>query len=201
MTATDEPDGPATDDHQRTRKRLVDAAEAIVRTDGVSALRLDAVADEVGLHRSSVYRYFDSKEALVTAVVVQATLRVGRTVIDRLGEDAPPERFLAEGLAIALAEMAVDPVHRSLLDPAASAWIARIGPRVMTEGIRPLVEPIFTDAAGRGALRDGVTPDDAIRWLQIVAMGLVRTTEPAPDADALVALLERMLVPALLRPG
>ncbi len=64
------PEGP---DYDATRARLIDAAEAAIRDRGVAALRLDAVADAVDLHRSSIYRYFDSKEALITAVVVQAS--------------------------------------------------------------------------------------------------------------------------------
>jgi AcrR family transcriptional regulator len=189
------PEGP---DYDATRRRLVVAAEAIVREDGVNALRLDSVADGADLHRSSVYRYFNSKEELITAVVVEATLRVGRQVIHRLGDDAPPERFLVEGLALALAEMANDEVHRSLLDPSASEAMARAGGKALTEGIRPLVEPMFVAAAEQGVLREGVTPDDALRWLQIVASGLVRSPNVVPDRDELADLLERMLVPALL---
>lgn len=189
------PEGP---DYEAVRGRMVDVAEAIVRDKGVSALRLDDVADGAGLHRSSVYRYFSSKEELVTAVVVQATLRVGREVIAQLGESAPPERFLVEGLAIALAEMANDPVHRSLMAPSASEAMARVGGKALTEGIRPLVEPMFAAAAERGVLREGVTPDDALRWLQIVASGLVRSPNVEPDPDELTQLLEKMLVPALL---
>ncbi len=189
------PDGP---DYESVRKRLVDAAEAIVRDKGVRALRLDLVADAVDLHRSSIYRYFGSKEELLTAVVVQATMRVGRKVIAQLGDDAAPERYLAEGMALALAELAADPVHQSLTAPSASAWMARVGGKALTEGIRPLLEPTFTAAAAAGTLRAGVTPDDATRWLQIVATGLTRSNEIVPDTDELVALLERMLVPALL---
>jgi AcrR family transcriptional regulator len=189
------PEGP---DYDAVRRRLVDAAEAIVRDRGVNALRLDSVAESAGLHRSSVYRYFNSKEELVTAVVVQATLRVGHKVIAEIGDAAPPERFLVEGLAIALAEMANDPVHRSLMAPSASEAMARVGGKALTEGIRPLVEPMFVAAAERGVLRNGVTPDDALRWLQIVASGLVRSPNVAPDTDDLAGLLELMLVPALL---
>lgn len=192
------PEGP---DYDAVRRRLVDAAEAIVRDNGVGALRLDSVADAVGLHRSSVYRYVDSKEELVTAVVVQATLRVGRQVIDRLGPTASPEQFLVDGLALALAEMANDPVHRSLMAPSASATMSRVGGTALTEGIRPLVEPMFRAAAAQGLLRDGVTPDDALRWLQIVATGLVRQPDIVPDPEELTALLRRMLVPALLEPS
>lgn len=190
------PDGP---DYQSVRGRLVDAAEEIVRDQGVNALRLDTVAERAGLHRSSVYRYFNSKEELLTAVVVQATLRV-RCRLQRLGSSAPPERVLAEGLAIALAELVNDPVHRSLLSPSASEAMARVGGKALSEGIRPLVDPVFVLAAEQGLLRDGVTPEDASRWLQIVASGLVRSADILPDQPELIALLELMLVPALLEP-
>ncbi len=188
-------------EYDAVRRRVVDAAEALVRDGGVGALRLDSVADAVGLHRSSVYRYVDSKEDLLTAVVVQATLRVGRQVIDQLGDSASPEQFLVDGLALALAEMTNDPVHRSLMAPSASAAMARVGATALTEGIRPLVEPMFAAAADQGVLRTGVGADDALRWLQIVATGLVRQPDLVPDPDELTALLRQMLLPALLEPS
>lgn len=188
-------------EYEATRQRLVDAAETIVREDGASALRLDSVADRVGLHRSSVYRYVDSKEALLTAVVVQATLRVGAEVIEALGTDAGPEKLLVDGLALAMARIATDPVHRSLMAPSSSEAMTRIGTTALADGIRPLVEPMFAAAAERGALRQGVTPDDALRWLLVVSAGLFRFPDLAEDPDELTRLLELLLVPALLAPG
>lgn len=189
---------PAGPEYEATRRAVVEAAESIVREQGVRALRFESVADRVGLHRSSLYRYFDSKEELVTAVVVHASLRVGQSVIAQLGPDASPRRFLVEGLTIALAELASDPVHRSLLDPSASEAMARVGGRALTEGIRPLVEPAFVSASEQGILRPGITPDDAMRWLQIVAVGLLRApTTTTDDVADLARLLELMLVPAL----
>lgn len=189
------PEGP---DYDVVRGRLVDAAEAIVRDHGVNALRLDSVAEAAGLHRSSVYRYFGSKEELLTAVVAQASMRVRRKVIRKLGKDAPIERILAEGLAIALAEIVRDPVHRSLMAPSASEAMARAGRKALTAGILPLVDPVFEMAAQQGILREGVSPEDATRWLQIVASGLVRSPEILPERNELVRLLELMLVPTLL---
>jgi AcrR family transcriptional regulator len=189
---------PENPEFAATRRRLVDAAEAIVRDEGAAALRLDSVAEIVGLHRSSVYRYVDSKEDLLTAVVVQATLRVGREVIDALGPEATPEQLLVDGLTIAMARIATDPVHRSLMAPASSEAMTRVGDRALTEGIRPLIEPMFAAAAEQGSLRDGVTPDDALRWLRIVATGLFRAPDIVPDEDDLTRMLRLMLVPALL---
>jgi len=191
-------DGP---EYELTRRRVVDAAEEMVRENGASGLRFDSVGERVGLHRTSVYRYFDSKEELLTAVVVQATLRLGREVLDRLGPDAPPERFLVDGLAMALASIAHDPVHRSLMAPSTSEAVARVGGRVLTEGLRPLVEPLFAAAAQQGVLREGVTTDDALEWLQIVATGLLRVPPELRDPADLERLLALMLVPSLLEPS
>jgi len=196
-TAGDWKARPAGPEYETTRQRLVDAAELVVRDRGVAALRLDSVAEAVDLHRSSFYRYFDSKEELITAVVVQASLRVGVRVIAQLGDDAAPEQYLVDGLVIALGEMGDNPVFTSLLAPAASASMARIAGSALTEGIRPLIEPMFVAAADRGVLRAGVTPEDAVQWLQIVATGLLRLPG-LPTPDALRALLRRMLLPALL---
>lgn len=196
-TAGDWKARPVGPEYETTRQRLVDAAEEIVRDRGVAALRLDSVAEVVDLHRSSIYRYFDSKEALITAVVVQASLRVGHRVIERLGDHAEPERFLVDGLVIALGEMGDNPVFTSLLAPSASASVARIAGTALTEGIRPLIEPMFVAAAQRGVLRPDVSPEDAVQWLQIVATGLLRLPG-TPDPDELRVLLQRMLVPALL---
>lgn len=189
------PEGP---DYDGTRGRLVDAAEVIVRDHGAGSLRLESVGDAVGLHRSSVYRYFDSKEDLLTAVVVRATRRVQREVIDELGESAPPERFLAEGLALAMARIATEPVLRSLTSPTASEAMNRVGSRALTEGLRPLVEPLFLEAAEQGLLREGVTTEDAARWLHVVATGLFRAPDLVPERDELARLLALLLVPALL---
>lgn len=189
------PNGP---EYELVRRRLIDAAEVMVRDHGAGALRLDSVAEVVGLHRSSVYRYFDSKEELLSAVVIQATLRLGREVQAHLGPGAPPERILVDGLAMALARIVHDPVHRSLMSPSASEAVARVGGRVLTEGLRPLVEPMFAAAEADGVLRDGVTPDDALEWLQIVATGLLRVPAEVRAPAELERLLELMLVPVLL---
>jgi AcrR family transcriptional regulator len=191
---------PERPQYATTRRRLVDAAEEIVREQGAGSLRLDSVGEIVGLHRSSVYRYFDSKEELLTAVVVQATLRVGREVIDAMGVSARPEQFLVEGLAMAMARIASDPVHRSLMAPSTSEAMTRVGTRALSEGIRPLIEPMFAAAAEQDLLRPGITIDDALRWLLIVATGIFRAPDVVPDPDELTRLLELMLVPALLRP-
>lgn len=52
-----------------TQSRILDAAFRAVATFGLSRFTMEDVARESDLSRQSVYRYFDSKEALLTALV------------------------------------------------------------------------------------------------------------------------------------
>ncbi|MFO0610865.1 MAG: TetR/AcrR family transcriptional regulator [Polyangiales bacterium] len=54
---------------QSRREALLKAAAAIVRRDGADALTLDAVAREAGVSKGGLLYHFDSKEALVAAMV------------------------------------------------------------------------------------------------------------------------------------
>ena len=190
------PDGT---DYDAVRGRLVDAAEALVREHGVASLRQDAVAERAGLSRSSVYRYFDSKEDLVLAAVVQSTLRIGQQVIAAIGPDAGPDEFLVQGIVESIRAMAADPLHQSLTTPASTTRMSKLTNTVLREGVRPLVDPVFDAATARGSLRTGVTKDDLVNWLQVVSLGLMQSPGLAASTDDLERLLRLMLVPAVVR--
>lgn len=81
-------------------------------THGAAALSLRAVARDLGVVSSAVYRYVDSRDELLTLLVVDAYDDLGDTV-DRAVDDIPAtdhrDRFLALGRAVrdwALAEPA-----------------------------------------------------------------------------------------------
>jgi AcrR family transcriptional regulator len=57
--------------HQATRAEILEAAWAIVRTEGLAALNLRDVARRVGMQPPSLYVYFDSKHAIYDAMFAQ----------------------------------------------------------------------------------------------------------------------------------
>jgi AcrR family transcriptional regulator len=61
------------------RDALVAAALAVIAREGFEGLRMRGVAADAGLDHSTVHHYFASKEALITAVVAQATSRFRST--------------------------------------------------------------------------------------------------------------------------
>ncbi len=77
------------------RTTLVDSikrsARRQVATDGAARLSVRAVAREVGMVSSAVYRYFPSRDELLTALIVDAYDALGAAV-EQAAAGVPPER-------------------------------------------------------------------------------------------------------------
>ncbi|MFI9487063.1 TetR/AcrR family transcriptional regulator [Promicromonospora sp. NPDC052451] len=58
-------------------REILDAARARLSTDGAAALSLRAVARDVEMVSSAVYRYFPSRDALLTALLIEAYGELG----------------------------------------------------------------------------------------------------------------------------
>jgi AcrR family transcriptional regulator len=69
------PDGTATAD---ARTRILDAAEAIVRAQGVSGLTLEKAAKEAGVSKGGLLYHFGSKEALLTGLLARMAEWMGQ---------------------------------------------------------------------------------------------------------------------------
>jgi AcrR family transcriptional regulator len=61
-------------------REILDAARARLAADGPAALSLRAVARDVGMVSSAVYRYFPSRDALLTALLVECYDELGDAV-------------------------------------------------------------------------------------------------------------------------
>jgi len=77
----------------QTRRRILDAAAKVFRDRGFAATRLSDIAAEAGMQAGSLYYHFESREALVEAVMWAGQERTEAEVRRRLaalGHDAPP---------------------------------------------------------------------------------------------------------------
>ena len=82
MTTTAAPtETPARTARERVRAEMTDEIKAAARrqlaTQGSSGLSLRAVAREVGLVSSAVYRYFPSRDALLTSLIIDSYASLG----------------------------------------------------------------------------------------------------------------------------
>ena len=79
---------------------IKESARRQIAEEGASALSLRAVARELGMVSSALYRYFPSRDALLTALIVDAFDAVGE-VAEQAERDTPARRgFVARWVAL-----------------------------------------------------------------------------------------------------
>ena len=60
------------DRRETARRKIIDAAWALAREEGLAALTLRGVADRVGIKAPSLYSHFESKHAIYDAMFGEA---------------------------------------------------------------------------------------------------------------------------------
>src|SRR5919198_5641495 len=78
------PSGPPPDRHTRrreqTRGKLVDAARSLFARQGVDNTRINEITEEADVGFGSFYNHFDSKEAIVEAVLADTVAAQGAEI-------------------------------------------------------------------------------------------------------------------------
>jgi AcrR family transcriptional regulator len=92
-----------------TRAKLMEAARATFARQGVDATRINEITDEADVGFGSFYNYFDSKDAIVAAVVEEVVTAAGEAIAAATGDIEDP----AEVVAVAHRSI----VHRAAEEP------------------------------------------------------------------------------------
>lgn len=66
--------------HEATAEEIRQVARELMAREGSSSLNLRAVAREMGITPSALYRYYPSRDAILTALIVEAYDQVGEAV-------------------------------------------------------------------------------------------------------------------------
>lgn len=171
--------------------RILDAAEKLFTERDAAGVGMNDVAKAAGCSRATLYRYFDSRDALFAAYVKREAERLYRQLTERIGGLADPEERLIEGTVTAL---------RSVREnPALSSWFAAtarpIGGDVAqrSEVVGALVEA-FVRSLGDGEQDEHIEP--RARWLVRVLTSLL--VFPPRDEAEERAMLRDFVVPVVL---
>jgi len=179
-------------------RRILDAAGRMLVESGLEGLEVDAVAEAAGVGRSTVYRRFDGRNALLAATVAHEGRRLLAALADAVADiDDPEERVVVAfctGLRVARATGMAERIREEpqLL-------------RLLTVDGGPVL------AAARAQLADvarsidaGIDPRDAQAVAELLvrlAISFVVTPESALDFDddGGEAAVRRHLTPLLRR--
>src|ERR1700752_2774427 len=100
-----------------TRDRILSAAASCFRRNGVGATRMEDIADEAGMQRPHLYRYFSGKDDMVRQVIVDEVRRRGQDLRRRLSLNGPVGPLLLQSLVDGLDLSAADWVTQYMVSP------------------------------------------------------------------------------------
>ena len=170
--------------------QILDAAGSLFAAHGVAAVAMADVAAAAGCSRATLYRYFDSRDALRSAYVHREARRIGAAVARGLGAvDDPRER---------LVRAMVDSLRLVREDVTLAAWFTAgdAGASARLAQSSAVIETLVARFLGDG--EDPATRRRA-RWVVRVLVSLL--AQPEADGDDERAVLEQFVAPVVVGQG
>ena len=153
------------EEHRRAvRAATMDATARLVAEYGLASVTMSRIAEEAGIGRATLYKYFPDVEAILTAWherQVTAHLEHLAGVRDHAGDAG--QRL--EAVLRAYALMTWERPHGAEL----AALLHRgEGIRRAHQQLTGIVEDLLTEAARVGEIRDDVAPDELAGYLSLI---------------------------------
>ena len=194
---------PLRPDYDENRMKIIEAAWNIASKSGIKQLTFSKVATQAECARSTVYRYFDNKEQLLSAVINEAVFAIQQEIMEKTANITDPKEIMVRGIYLAIVAVKTNPALRLL-------WF-----REQTEGLElaeltmdnvPSVlgavmamSPVFEKAINDGLIRDEVSVDDVGRWTLTIALSLSISRNFGQQETEDLAFLHKMLIPSIFK--
>ncbi|BCJ47438.1 HTH-type transcriptional regulator EthR [Actinoplanes ianthinogenes] len=138
---------------------LLGAARVVFRDKPISQVTIDELAGAAGITRSGFYFYFESKQALLAAVVDQGIAEADLEMAEWLASDGHDRAGLRRGLAAGLARWKVEGrwLREAFLAPDPGPDVMQIRARLVEQGCTLFSKRIERDA--RAGLTVGGPPE------------------------------------------
>ena len=183
------------------RDRILDAAEACLRRDGIRRTTVAGVAAEAGLSRAYVHRLFSDKSSLVSAALIRRDEQFWSDAHARISGADDVAGMVTEAVLLSRAAP-LGPLALELAEAEPEAYAQVMGTFVhdIVPGLLDFWVAELGAAKDRGLVRADLDVQDAAEWVIRVLVSLVGIPGRRVDADdrgSLLTHLRTFLSPAL----
>ena len=181
---------------------ILSAARQCYLEVGISKTGMAEVARAAGVARSTLYRYFPSRDDVLVATIKREMDALNITIQERLTGFTDPADVVVEGLILAIGEIPQRPLLRAVFvsDEDAKARRTVWGSEIIVSFGEQLMESVIQPALEAGLLQDQVQPEIMVEWVYRVLLSfLTLPSNWIEDEQQLRLTLHALLVPVLLR--
>ncbi|QLL06773.1 TetR/AcrR family transcriptional regulator [Mycobacterium vicinigordonae] len=190
-------------DDSEARRLLLDAASRCIVRRGNAQIRMAEVADEAGVSRSTLYRYFPGRNDLLLGLMLARIDAALAEMVRSLRDPDDPAHALPEMILARVESVEGDPLNEALFAAESTAVSG-----ALEQGSQPIVDvllrhygPLLQRWKNIGRLYDDLDPSAIVQWLNTTTLFLLAPSwrpRPAADKRRFVAqFLVRALVPRI----
>lgn len=187
-----------TPEYTEVKQNMVDAAIELIAKNGFSKFRFEELAEKIGYNRATLYRYFDSKEDLMTEVMMTLMHEITNDIIRKTASKQVTRKNFTDELYEIITALRHDRRYKVVMDAQNVERFAQLTHDYFSVITTDMLEKFMMDNPAGRVLKPGITIPDAVHWLmhQIISygfLGLKGDTEKQQKA-----YLEKMVVSVII---
>jgi len=192
--------GTAVNDPVQARARLIEATKRCLVARGTTRLNVEDVAKEASVARSTVYRYFRTREELLLGVIIDRIDRSIEVNIRALRHPNDAGRSMIDLIVRSIALVKGDPINEALFADE-SKWLVtslELSSEPVVDAFYVHLGPLLERWRDTGSLRADLDLRETTRWLNTIALLLLGPPWDGRSDRAKRQFLERYVVRALV---
>ena len=163
-----------TAEYAEVKQNMVEAAIELMAEKGLRKFRFEELAEKVGYNRATIYRYFDSKQDLVTEVMMTLMHQITNDIIEKTaGTGGVNQQMFTDSLYQIITDLSNEPRYAIIMDAQNVENFAQLTHEYFSAITQDMLEKYMMDDTTEQVLKAGISIDDAVHWLmhQIISYG------------------------------
>jgi AcrR family transcriptional regulator len=184
----------------QTLEKLIAIARECFARHGVRQTRMGTVAEAAGIARQTLYASVPSRERLIELAFIARLTELQAAAQERIAPNPGGSvgHDLVESLVAVLDAVRGDDEFAIYIDALGVVAVVRILVSPEAHGlVREILRPNYARAVAEGALRSGLSLDEATWWVSNAMTPLALVTNVSSDELRVIA--RRFILPGLLR--
>lgn len=181
---------------------ILRAAKQCYLSDGIARTGMREVAAAAGVARSTLYRYFPSRDDVLVATIKLEMEEANNRIGKRLGQYTDPADLIVEGLLMAIRDIPQRPLLKAVFASDEDAVARRIiwNSDIIVSFGEELMDRVVQPALDANLLQTSVAPEVLVEWVYRVLLSfLTLPSNWIKTEEQLRITLHALLVPVLLR--
>lgn len=165
-----------TPEYTEAKQRIVEAAIELLAAQGLGKFRFEVLAEYVGCNRATLYRYFDSKQELMTEVMMTLMQEITNDIIEKTaGTQTVTRESFTDALYKIISNLRNDRRYAIVMDAQNVETFAQLTHDYFSAITTTMLEKHMTESPTGRVLKEGINIADTVHWLmhQIISYGFL----------------------------